>query len=295
MKTRQTRGSAFIVRDWSRLALHSVALLGFASACFWQSVAADAVSALFNRTNLQGFYTFLVDTRYEDPRSVFSVTNGMIRISGEGLGYLATKQAYQNYSLVAEFKWGQSNWHWGDRVSKARDSGIFLHATGPDGNSHDGRGAFKAAIECQIMQGAVGDLLLILGTNSFGQLIAPTFTAEIAAQPDPDGWPYWAPGKGQSRTITRWGRLNWFNKSSNWKDTLGFRGSNDIESPESEWTHLECVCDSSRISVFVNGTLVNQASNVFPSRGQILLQCEGSEIFFRKLELHPLSKSAKQE
>ena len=42
------------------------------------------------------------------------------------------------------------------------------------------------------------------------------------------------------------------------------------------------------VSVIVNGTVVNRAEAVFPSSGPILLQCEGSEIFFRRFELHPL-------
>jgi hypothetical protein len=39
--------------------------------------------------------------------------------------------------------------------------------------------------------------------------------------------------------------------------------------------------------------VVNEAFNVFPRADKILLQCEGSEIFFRTLELHPLPKDAK--
>lgn len=111
---------------------------------------AGKIFCLFNGTNLNGFHTWLSDTRLADPRQVFTVTNGMIRISGDGLGYLATEQAYQDFRLVVEFKWGQRNRAWGDRIGKARDSGIFLHAVGPDGNSHDGKGAFMAAIECNL-------------------------------------------------------------------------------------------------------------------------------------------------
>jgi hypothetical protein len=187
----------------------------------------NGVLPLFNGRNLDGFYTWLVDCHYDDPRAVFAVTNRMIRISGEGLGYLATRAIYENYRLVAEFKWGSTNW--GDRIGKARDSGIFLHAIGPDGNSHDGHGAFKAAVECQVMEGAIGDLLLIRGTNAFGELIAPSLTAEVRAQSDSDGWPYWSSGKqGRSRTIKRWGRLNWFGKDPKWSDKLGFRGASDV-------------------------------------------------------------------
>ena len=245
---------------------------------------------LFNGTNLHGFYTWLMDSRYDDPRQVFSVMDGAIRISGDGLGYLATRQVFHDYKLVAEFKWGRTNWHWGNRLGAARDSGIFLHASGPDGNSHDGNGAFKAAIECQIMQGAVGDILLIRGTNSSGRLIAPALSAQVMPRLDRDGWPYFATAAGEQRTITRWGRLNWHGKDLEWTDTPGFRGRADVESPEDQWTRLECVCASNSISIIVNGKVVNQASRVFPASGQILLQCEGSEIYFRKLELHPLTK-----
>jgi len=244
---------------------------------------------LFNGTNLAGFYTWLVDTRRSDPRKVFSVTNGMIRISGEGLGYLATERAYQDYHLVVEFKWGGRNWHWGDRIGKARDSGMFLHATGPDGNSHDGKGAFMAAIECQVMQGAVGDLLLIRGTAADGSLIAPRVTVETAPEQDADGWWTWRAGEAR-QTVTRWGRVNWSGKSREWKDELDFRGPRDVESVGDRWTRVECICDAARIQVKVNGTLVNEASEVFPRQGKILLQCEGSEIFYRRLELRPLPR-----
>jgi len=245
---------------------------------------------LFNGRDLDGFHTWLVDTKREDPRQVFTVTDGMIRISGEGLGYLATEKEYQNYRLIAEFKWGKTNWHWGDRVGKARDSGIFLHAIGPDGNSHDGRGAFMAAIECNIFQGATGDLLLIRGNAEDGSLIAPRLSAEVAEQPDTDGWVTWRKG-GQRKNLERMGRLNWFAKDSQWNDRLDFRGARDVERPHGEWNRIECVCDGDRLQVLLNGKLVNEAFALFPARGRILLQCEGSEVFFRRVELLPLNKA----
>ena len=254
-------------------------------------IPTDAIH-LFNGTNVTGFYTWLVDTKRADPRHVFTVTNGLIRISGDGLGYLSTEQEFDNYHLIAEFKWGANNWPWGDRVGKARDSGIFLHSIGPDGNSYDGHGAFKAAIECNLFQGATGDFLLIRGTNADGSLLAPRLTAEVAAERDADGWFTWRKGGGR-QTIERWGRLNWFGKSRAWKDRLDFRGPGDLEKPYGEWNRIECLCDGGRIVILLNGTKVNETFDVWPRRGKILLQCEGSEIFFRKLELHPLAKQVK--
>jgi len=244
---------------------------------------------LFNGTNLDGFHTWLVDSQRADPRRVFTVADGMIHISGDGLGYLSTEQEFADYHLVAGFKWGARNRAWGDRVGKARDSGIFLHSAGPDGNSHDGKGAFKAAIECNLFQGATGDFLLIRGTDSDGSLLAPRLTATVTGERDADGWYTWKHG-GMAQTIERWGRINWSGKSREWKDMLDFRSPGDVENPPGEWNRVDCVCDGGRITVKVNGKVVNEAFDVSPRQGKILLQCEGSEVFFRKLELQPLEK-----
>jgi hypothetical protein len=40
--------------------------------------------------------------------------------------------------------------------------------------------------------------------------------------------------------------------------------------------------------VLVNGVTVNECYAVFPSAGKILLESEGFEILFRKVELQPL-------
>src|SRR5262245_33448398 len=100
-----------------------------------------AIVPLFNGTNLAGWYSWLVAAKRDDPRHGFAVTNGLLRISGDGLGYLATEQEHSDSRLIVEFKWGSTNWPWGERLGKASDSGLFLHSVGPDGNSHDGRGA----------------------------------------------------------------------------------------------------------------------------------------------------------
>jgi hypothetical protein len=240
---------------------------------------------LWNGKDLSGLYGWLGDTKREDPRGVFSVRDGLLRISGDGFGYLATERSYRDYRLVVELKWGKANWR--GRERNARDSGIFLHGTGPDGNSHDGKGAFMAAVECQVMQGRVGDLMLIRGNAADGSLIAPRMTVEAAPERDADGWPTWRKG-GRPLTLERVGRLNWFGIDAGWKDELDFRGKEDLESPGEEWTRVECECRGSRIVVRVNGKPASEAYDIYPSSGKILLQCEGSEIFFRTFEIHPL-------
>ncbi len=250
-----------------------------------EPLAPIRVISLFNGTNLTGWRSWLVDSRSDDPRGVFSLSNDAIRISGDGLGYLGTTNTFRDYVLALEFRWGARNTHWGDRISKARDSGVFLHATGPDGNSADGRGAFMAAIECNIFQGATGDFLLIRGTNLAGELIAPRVSFLGSSKTDRDGF-HWFDLSGAPHKLERWGRVNWRNKANDWRDELDFRGTNDVERPG--WNELEFKCDGARISVRLNGTLVNEAFDVAPASGRILLQCEGSEIFFRRIELRPL-------
>src|ERR1044071_4742444 len=78
------------------------------------------------------FYSFLKDFGVnKDPDNVFTVTNGVLHISGQHYGYLATKETnFANYKLVAEFKWGDKTWP--PRETNACDSGILIHCNGKD-------------------------------------------------------------------------------------------------------------------------------------------------------------------
>jgi hypothetical protein len=144
-----------------------------------------------------------------------------------------------------------------------------------------------AAIECNVFEGATGDYLLIRGDDASGALIAPRLTVDQDRRRDVDGWPWWA-SDGEPLTIERWGRVNWRNKDPGWRDTTGYRGRWDVERPVGEWNRLEIICAGDSISVMLNGVTVNHATNVWPVEGRILLQCEGSEIYFRRVELTPL-------
>jgi len=260
---------------------------------------------LLNGRDLSGWTTWLVDSKRQDPRGVYSVRDGMLRISGDGFGYLSTDRAYKDYRLVVELKWGTENFR--TRKGMARDSGIFLHSVGPDGGSYDcgwgsgrsntGReissGAYKAAIECQVMEGGFGDLLLIHGRYADGRHVpvrvaVPVVERHVAA----DYAKYQYAPKAAKRALSS-GAIAWIDKDTAWQDVTSFRGRSDVESPHGKWTAIECVCAGDRITVSVNGKRVNEACEVFPASGKILLQCEGSEIFFRKIELHPARGSVR--
>lgn len=231
---------------------------------------------LFNGHNLEGWYTFLQNRgRENDPKGVFTVIDGMIRISGEEWGCITTNVEYENFKLVTEFKWGELTFE--PRLDNARDCGILLHSQGEDGGS---QGIWMHSIECQIIEGGTGDFIIVGdGSNQF------QITSTVSSKKQgiffifhPDGRP---------QTIQK-GRINWSDRDPEWKDILGFRGKNDVEKPVGEWNTLECIALDGQISIFLNGTLVNKATDIKPNKGRIQIQSEGAEIFFRRVELTQL-------
>jgi hypothetical protein len=52
---------------------------------------------------------------------------------------------------------------------------------------------------------------------------------------------------------------------------------------------VECLCSGSKITIKINGQTVNECRDAVPAAGKILLQSEGDEVFFRNLEIRPLS------
>jgi len=65
----------------------------------------------------------------------------------------------------------------------------------------------------------------------------------------------------------------------------------DAEKPTGEWNTIEVVCERDKITNIVNGVVVNQGVHASETKGRIMLQSEGAEVFYRKVELRPLSRS----
>lgn len=243
----------------------------------------DGPIQLFNGKNLEGFYTWIKDSQYSDPKKTFSVKDGMLHISGDGFGGLITYNDYRDYHLIVEFRWGERTY--GTRVDRARDSGVLVHCWGPDGGYSN---TWMASIEAQIIEGGVGDILVLSGLDpQTGQVYPSSLTAEITT--DRDGEKVWKKG-GEKVTLSK-GRINWFGRDLDWADKLGFRGREDVESPHGEWTKFEVIADGDQLTYKVNGTIVNQAFDAKPDFGKILLQTEQAELFVRRCELWPIGKA----
>jgi len=252
------------------------------------AIRPDRTIPLFDGKSLAPFYTWLVDDHREDPLRVFTVVDQVdgapaIRISGERWGGLVTRESYRDYRLVVEFRWGLTTW--GERRNAARDSGLLIHAQGADGNTaSDGNGAWMRSVEAQIIEGGVGDIILVAGFDAGGKRLVPRLTARVT--PDRDGEPTFHP-KGESRELEG-GRINWFGRDVDWQDRLGFRGKDDVESPHGGWTRLEVVADGDRVTNVVDGKVVSEGTRSSLTEGRILVQSEGAEIYFRRIDLEPL-------
>ena len=102
---------------------------------------------LFNGRDLAGWKMFVPD-RGVDVNTIWSVKDGVIRCKGKPNGYIRTKKNYSNYKLHVEWRW----------AAKPTNSGVLLHASGPDA-------VWPRCIEAQLKAQNAGDFVLIKGTG----------------------------------------------------------------------------------------------------------------------------------
>jgi len=246
------------------------------------------VVRLFNQRDLSGWYKFVDKTstsnappgRDKDPDGVYKFGNGMIHISGQYWGTLTTKETYENYHLTVEFRWGKKTW--GNVEGHARTSGVLLHGFGKDG-AH--MGWAPQSIKCQITEGGTGDLLCFNIKENQDVSIA----VEAAMAPGKKQKQAFTYKPGEPLTTVTVGFVRRLGNTDDWQNVTDFHRDGDIEKPSGEWNTLKCICLGDRIKVILNGKVVNEASNVKPSKGRISLQSHGAEIFFRKVELQKIA------
>ena len=115
------------------------------------SCGGNARTELFNGKDLAG-WVCVVDSLGEVPAGeVFTVRDGNIRIAGQPFGYMRTVRQYGDYRLHAEWRW----------IGEATNSGIFQRV-------QEGDKVWPQGIECQLMAGRAGDLVLLGGARADG-------------------------------------------------------------------------------------------------------------------------------
>ena len=263
-------------------------LLSMLSVCSFSLLSAiEPVKAKINLLDVikSGNVDYHVNPKadfHDAPKDIWTFDkDGTFHISGRGYGYVATKENFRDYHLVLEFKWGTKTW--GKREKAAKDNGILLHAYGPHGAYGD---TWMASIEAQIIEGGVGDILVLSPKLADGTELTTSLSSEYAL--DRDKEKIWK--KGEPRQTVTKGRINWKNRDEDWADKVGYRGRNEVELPSGEWNRLEVIAKGDTLQYFVNGTMVNEAFDCKPAEGKILLQTEGAEMFVRRYELYPLGE-----
>jgi hypothetical protein len=206
--------------------------------CF--PAAAQEFKSLFNGTDLNGWYSFLkTKGKNNDTDTVFSVKDGMLKITGKEFGYIGTEKSFSDFHLVVEFKWGEKKY--APRENRVRDNGILYHAVLTDR-------VWPRSIECQIQEGDCGDFWLIdsvtIVTVDSGRT-TPTRNTRIIKQ-------------------------------------------KDNEKPTGEWNRIEVISQKGKCTHIVNGVVVNEGTEATLRSGRIMIQSEGAEIYFRKIDIREL-------
>lgn len=200
---------------------------------------AQGFKPLFNGKNLKGWHSFLKSKgKNNDPEQVFSVENGLLKITGKEFGYVVTDKSFQDFHLVAEFKWGEKKYP--PRENKVRDNGILYYVVPEDR-------VWPRSIECQIQEGDCGDFWLIDST-----------TVVI------DGLR--TPATKNTHIVKK----------------------KDAEKPSGEWNRVEVIAKNGKCTHIINGVVVNEGSDASLRSGRILIQSEGAETYYRKIEIKKL-------
>src|SRR5690606_31856270 len=135
-----------------------------------------------------------------------------------------------------------------------------------------------------LIEGGTGDFIVVGDkTDTF------SITAPVAPEKQGRSWLFSPDGEP---TLVKDIRVNWWGRDPNWADVKDFRGAQDVEKPVGEWNRLEVIADGGKITVLLNGIVVNRAVDCTPKKGRLQIQSESAEIFFRRIELTPLTDPA---
>ena len=267
------------------------------TSCCLDNSEADFQS-LFNGQNLEGWETYIgvpaasVDVpglakdtagNYvepiglnKDPLKIFQMViedgEPAVKVSGQVNGALATKAEFENYHFRVQVKWGEKKWY--SNPDALRNSGLLYHGTGEYGQ---GLGVWKQSHECQVMETMFGDSYRMGDTYCSIRASIPEGGERYVYDPEADLVEFGQDkqgGKICSKSVTN-------------------------EKPVGEWNTVEIICVGTTSVHIINGVanMVIEDSHLMVdgqkkplSKGNIQLQSEGAEVFFRNMEIRPVEK-----
>ena len=228
---------------------------------------ADGTIRLFNGKNLAGWHVAYRDEQMD--KNLFTVHDNMIHMyerqteqSEQTFAGLITDESFSHYILRLEYKWGKKKF--APRESYVRDSGVLFHVG-------QNESIWPTSVEFQIQEGDTGDIW-VLGT------MVTSKVSRLRRNYDPEG-----------ELVTRGGPNNRYDR---------FHRGYQWEQPG--WNRLERTVRGDHAVYKVNGMAVNEAIDMKYydeterswrplTEGKILLQAEGSEVYYRNITLTPLS------
>lgn len=143
-------------------------------------------------------------------------------------------------------------WRW---PGEPGNCGVLVHTSTP----RRLYGMFPQSIEVQLLHGNAGDFWCI------GEDIA---VPDMVARRGPKE--RWGVDDGGARRIRNL--------------------TDGSERPVGEWNEMAIECRDRTITVWVNGTLVNQGHDCTAASGRIAIQAEGAACEFRRIDLQPLAR-----
>lgn len=242
---------------------------------------------LVRGSSLKGWSVVVADqAKNADPSHIFTVEDGVIHVykdtpDGATMPFagIITEKEYSHFHLRLEYKWGTKKF--APRCNSPRDSGILYHAVGADR-------IWPQSVECQIQENDTGDIYAVFTT------VTTTIDPKTKDDVDPVSKlksPCFLEASEGGVPLTH----------GSVAGVARVRRSRNLE--REGWNTVEVIVHGDSAVYMVNGQVNNRCINICrldpndPQRmipltkGKILLQAEGSEIFYRNIEIKLLSES----
>lgn len=166
---------------------------------FLASILLQAQKKIFTPENKNEWYTYVIgDGKDNDTHKVFQFEKEVLHVSGELVGYMATKKKYGNFHFTVEFKWGEKRYP--PRENQKRDAGILYHV-----DLYSGDKIWPRSLEYQIQEGDCGDFWM---TDSTTIIFNDTLT-------QPKNWLRAAKTKDAEKPYGEWNKAEVIVKDGN--------------------------------------------------------------------------------
>ncbi len=129
--------------------------LSFALVIFTFFSCSPKFKPLFNGTNLNGWYAYTAtENKQVNAQDIYAVSDNMIRMYGEKVGYLMSNKSFKNFELTVEYRWNiEKQYH---RNDNTKNSGVMYNipTDAPDV-------LWPRGIQFQVKEGFTGDFVLL--------------------------------------------------------------------------------------------------------------------------------------